>query len=255
MGIREMQLVKEKSWAVEDCRHGILSDAAMSRFVTGKSAGLRFKEFMTPDEVGHILTAIATVGMEYYEGDDKAGSTVRKGKLGPNFFRFKENHPEYFRRVASFEPIFSNEILAYTNIFTRVQTVVSKMFSLSSRIAEHEGKRMMSCTVRALSAAPIHRDWMPGENTGLSFARHITDQFAWNIYLKMPICGGHTLIYDERDPAHIVDSTMHAEVAPSIGELVVFRSTQAHAVRPSEGDRLTLSGFFGTTPERLLFWV
>jgi hypothetical protein len=244
-----------KKWVVEDLDSAAPSSATMQRFAEGECAGLRFKRFMTHDEISNILAAISKIGMEYYDGDDKAGRTVRKGKLGPNFFRFKDDQREYFRRVSVYEGIFNNQILAPVNFFARVQGAASKVFSRGSYIAEHEGRRMMSCTVRALPEAPVHRDWMPGENTGLSFAPHIIDQFAWNVYLKMPEVGGHTRIYGERNPASVGENTIHSEFVPSIGELVIFRSTQAHAVMPSRGDRLTLSGFFGTTTERLLFWV
>ncbi len=248
-------MAEEKKWLVEDIHRAAPDLTAIKKFSTGDRAGLRFKNFLQEYQTDLILHAISKIGIEYYNGDDKAGSVVRKGKLGPNFFRFKDDHSEYFRRARIFEKIFEERILTLVNFFPRVQEVASKAFSLGHGVAEHQDRRMMNFTVRVLPEAPIHRDWMPGENTGLSFAPRLSDQFAWNIYLKTPESGGQTRIYKEQDPALANERSEYVDVAPRVGELIIFRSTQAHAVLPSNGERLTLSGFFGITPEKLLFWV
>lgn len=244
-----------KKWVVEDINRTAPNLSAIKKFSTGDRAGLRFENFLQEYQVDLILHAISRIGIEYYEGDDKAGGIVRKGKLGPNFFRFKADHGEYFRRARIFEKVFDERILTLVNFFPRVQQVASKTFSLPSGVAEHQGRRMMNFTVRVLPEAPIHRDWMPGENSGLSFAPQLSEQFAWNIYLRTPKSGGQTRIYTERDPALAGRDGEHVEVGPRVGDLIIFRSTQAHSVLPSDGERLTLSGFFGITPEKLLFWV
>lgn len=248
-------MVEVKNWVIEDISRATPDLAAIRKFAAGERAGLRFRNFLQEYQVDLISHAISKIGIEYYEGDDKAGGIVRKGKLGPNYFRFKANPGEYFRRVGIFENIFDERILGLVNFFPRVQEVASKMFSLGSTVAEHQGARMMKFTVRALPEAPIHRDWMPGENTGLSFAPQIREQFAWNIYLKTPKSGGQTRIYNEQDPALAGKGSEYFEVAPQVGDLIIFRTTHAHEVLPSDGERLTLSGFFGSTPEKLLFWV
>ncbi|MGJ7525471.1 2OG-Fe(II) oxygenase [Variovorax sp. GB1P17] len=248
-------MAESRKWVVEDISRTTPNFTAIKKFSTGERAGLRFENFLQEYQVDLISHAISEIGIEYYEGDDKAGGVVRKGKLGPNFFRFKSDHGEYFRRTRIFEEMFDQRILSLVNFFPRVQEVASKMFSLGHEVAEHQGRRMMNFTVRVLPEAPIHCDWMPGENTGLSFAPQIKDQFAWNIYLKTPKSGGQTRIYTEKDPALASKESEHFEVAPRVGDLIIFRTTQAHEVLPSDGERLTLSGFFGITPEKLLFWV
>lgn len=248
-------MVEVRKWAVEDIDRTAPNLAAIKKFSTGDRAGLRFENFLQEYQVDLILHAVSKIGIEYYEGDDKAGGVVRKGKLGPNFFRFKSDHGEYFRRARIFEKVFEERILTLVNFFPRVQEVASKAFSLGHEVAQHQDRRMMNFTVRALPEAPIHRDWMPGENTGLSFASRISDQFAWNIYLKTPKSGGQARIYKEQDTALVARGSEYVDVAPRVGDLIIFRSTQAHSVLPSDGERLTLSGFFGITPEKLLFWV
>lgn len=248
-------MVEVRKWAVEDINRTTPNLAAIKKFSTGDRAGLRFENFLQEYQIDLILHAISKIGIEYYDGDDKAGGVVRKGKLGPNFFRFKSDHSEYFRRARIFEKVFEERILTLVNFFPRVQEVASKTFSLPPAVAEHNERRMMNFTVRALPEAPIHRDWMPGENCGLSFASRLSDQFAWNIYLKTPRSGGQTRIYKEQDTAQAARGGEYVDVAPRVGDLIIFRSTQAHSVLPSDGERLTLSGFFGITPEKLLFWV
>jgi hypothetical protein len=248
-------MAEVKKWVVEDINRTAPNLAAIKRFSTDDCAGLRFENFLQEYQVDLILHAISKIGIEYYEGDDKAGGVVRKGKLGPNFFRFKSDHSEYFRRARIFEKVFEERILRLVNFFPRVQEVASKTFSLGHGVAEHQDRRMMNFTVRVLPEAPIHRDWMPGENTGLSFAPRVSEQFAWNIYLKTPKAGGQTRIYKEQDPTQAAKASNYIDVAPRVGDLIIFRSTQAHSVLPSDGERLTLSGFFGITSEKLLFWV
>ena len=248
-------MAESNNWVVEDINRTTPNLAAIRKFATGDRAGLRFENFLQEYQIDLILHAIKKIGIEYYEGDDKAGGVVRKGKLGPNFFRFKTDQSEYFRRAQIFEEIFDQQILGLVNFFPRVQEVASKMFSLAHGVAEHRGRRMMNFTVRVLPEAPIHRDWMPGEDSGLSFAPQIKEQFAWNIYLKTPKSGGQTRIYNEQNLALVSKGSEHCEVSPRVGDLIIFRTTHAHEVLPSDGERLTLSGFFATTPEKLLFWI
>jgi hypothetical protein len=244
-------------WIVEDyVPHTFSGSAAAARFMSGSNAGLRVRRFLSPLDIDDTLAAIAGIGLEYYEGDDKAGNVVRKGKLGPNVFRFRQSHQAYFDRVALYEPLFRENIFANTNALTRVMAVISQMFSMDGAVAQHEGRPMMACTVRDLPEAPIHTDWMPGEGTGLSFAPQLLEQFAWNVYLRMPYFGGGTRLYQETQPARVTPDTPRTEILPAIGELVLFRSTRAHEVLRCDGQRLTLSGFCGTTAaRRLLFWV
>ncbi|MHC1550770.1 2OG-Fe(II) oxygenase [Phyllobacterium sp. K27] len=110
----------------------------------------------------------------------------------------------------------------------------------------------MSCTIRDLPSAPPHRDWMPGENTILSFANNITDQLAWNVYLKSGEEGGETIFYNESNVDAISTTTQSTRNAPLQGDLLLFRSTNVHEVLPARGNRLTLSGFFGPSGSKEL---
>lgn len=242
-------------WSVIDLKESNFCDETRNKFVSNKCAGLRISGLITTDDLQTINDAINDVGLEYFEGDDKGGAIVRKGKLGPNFYRFKDDPLEYFRRTRLTWPIFANDILSRVDLYSCVQDICSKIFDMPSQTAEHQGKKMMGCTVRELGSAPIHRDWMPGESDALDFAEDLQDQIAWNFYLKMPDAGGETVIYRANELSMLHEDIESAQVKPLPGDLIIFRSTQLHEVLPSHGGRMTLSGFFGPTSEKLLFWV
>lgn len=243
------------SWSVIDLNKTGFNEEACKRFASSDCAGLRISGLIAPDDLQNINAAISDVGLEYFEGDDKGGAVVRKGKLGPNFYRFKEDPSEYFRRTRLTWPIFANDILSRVDLYSCVKDICSTIFGMPSQTAEHRGRPMMGCTVRELGSAPVHRDWMPGESDALDFAGQLQDQMAWNFYLKMPQTGGETIIYHANALTQLDAHTGAAKVRPLAGDLVIFRSTQLHEVLPSHGERMTLSGFFGPTSDRLLFWV
>lgn len=113
----------EGKWEVCD-----FSEISSHAFANENCAGVKAKNFLSPQEIDRTVESILRIGLEYYEGDDKGGKVVNKGKLGPNFFRFKDDQSEYFRRTAIFEPIFKNKILSEVDIVSRVRAVCSSMF-------------------------------------------------------------------------------------------------------------------------------
>ena len=203
-----------------------------------------------------MVAAILKVGIEYYDGDDKHGAIVKKGKIGPNYFRFKNNGSEYFHRAKQDIHIFNNQIIPNMNILKRLFVIANTLFRLEAVLADHQGQDMMPFTIRDLPEAAPHRDWLKGEVSDLSFLSDIQDQWAWNIYLTQPISGGETCIYNEQDPSNLIANTAKVSCLPKLGNLLFFRSTNVHEVKATEGDRYTLSGFCGPTSNgKLLFWV
>jgi 2OG-Fe(II) oxygenase superfamily len=88
-------------------------------------------------------------------------------------------------------------------------------------------------------------------------AKTIGSQIAVNCYVDLPISGGELEIYDfEPTDSELADlatdtyglnaSKLPAPalvIKPKLGELVLFRSTNVHAVRPSNGTRIAQSCF------------
>jgi hypothetical protein len=245
----------DSEWKILDIKNGSIERRVRDAFLSNSCAGIRVESLISPQDLQKLTEAIDGIGLEYFQGDDKGGAIVRKGKLGPNFFRFKEEPFEYFERVRVTWPVFTEKILSQVDLYKLVQQVASEIFDLPTETATHAGNMMMGCTVRDLGTAPIHRDWMPGETQYLDFAHELQDQFAWNFYLKIPDRGGETVIYRTDEIKKLDDETDAAKCRPLEGDLLIFRSTRLHEVLPSEGERMTFSGFFGPRKKKLLFWV
>ena len=82
----------------------------------------------------------------------------------------------------------------------------------------------------------------------------LIDQFAWNVYISVGQTGGETAIYDTGVPDHARRPAL--VLPPQRGDLLLFRTRNVHAVLPSEGARLTVSGFWGPTLQgHLKYWV
>lgn len=244
-----------EKWKVVQVFDGLLGAQDKHDFLNGKNAGLLFKNVIGKSNIQLLNSAINDIGIEYFEGDDKAGSIVRKGKLGPNFYRFKNNPIEYFLRKNKYWPIFENQILNRVDLYKQVRSLATAIFDKPSKTAMHAGEEMMGCTVRDLGVAAIHSDWLPGESLYLDFAKNIRNQMAWNFYLEMPKHGGETLIYNARDINSLSEDTAVSMIKPEVGDLIIFNTQLLHQVMPAQGPRLTLSGFFGDSEDELLFWV
>ncbi len=248
-----------KNWQMITCSPAEFCPSMVRKILKGKSPGVRLKEFISPGAAEGILRGIHEVGLEYYVGADKAGGEARKGKLGPNFFRFKDQPAEYFARVEHFRPIFREEIFRDCDPAQLFREACAKAFEMPAQTATEGGKEFMVATVRDLPAAPVHFDWLPSDCPKLELTQRLTEQFAWNLFLELPENGGYTLIHnhDARDTTVFPKDSLWAGVAHSRCDLTVFRSTYRHLVIPSEGSgsRITVSGFFGIRENNLVFWV
>ena len=85
---------------VEELR---LRGRSLAALMRNDTLAIRIPGFLSPSETRAVEEAIHEVGLDYYVGDTKAASQQRKGKIGPNLFRFKDDLPAYFERARHFE--------------------------------------------------------------------------------------------------------------------------------------------------------
>jgi len=245
-----------KAWQVTNIKAGKVHRTIGDDLLNDRIAGICIDDFVSALEISKILAALREIGIEYYDGDDKSGAIVRKGKVGPNYYRFKEEPDEYFARTKRDLPVFEERILSGIDLLGRLHRLSAILFGAPVSLAEHRKIKMMPCTIRDLPVAPPHRDWLKGEVSNLDFLATIEDQLAWNIYLTTPEKGGKTGIFKTQRRSDLEKGVPVCFHPPKAGQLLLFRSTNIHEVRPTEGARYTLSGFFGRTSDcRLLFWV
>lgn len=234
-----------------------LSNESLRALMRNEILAIRISRFLSPAETQTVEQAIHEIGLEYYVGDTKAATQERKGKIGPNLYRFKDDLPAYFERVRVFEQRDKPRLFKRVDVLGRFIDALWTAHGPQGAVEQARSSvgLLSSCTVRDLSSAPPHADWIRGELPHFDAFAQLVDQFAWNVYISVGE-GGETQIYDTQDPADVADSEPSFTWPPQHGDLLLFRTRNVHAVLPTRGDRLTVSGFWGpTTDGRLLYWV
>jgi hypothetical protein len=236
-----------------------LTASDINAILNNDAMAIRIPEFLTANEVNDVIDGIKSIGVEYYLGDTKSGTMERKGKIGPNLYRFKDDIDAYFQRLEDYEQDAKPALFSRVDVPSRFRDLIQGAVAQPCEVlrATAEQGPLADCTVRALPSAPPHNDWISRELPHFSAFDGLLDQFAWNVYLSVGESGGETLIYDTTDP-QVAVSMAHASASlkPVIGELILFRSRNVHAVNATKGDRLTVSGFWGPYSDgNIRYWV
>lgn len=230
--------------------------SSFSDVLLGKEMYARFPGFLSKNECESIVKNVDKVGIEYYSGDNKNGKQDVKGKLGPNFFRYRFDRNEYNELNRKYSKVFLSEIFEEVNVVEKFKIFLEKTLKLEVKVPTLDGNPFATCTIRDMPGAPKHRDWLPGECPDLLSHRNLIDQFAWNIYLELPETGGETIVYPTAETDTFSDVLQGDTIKPMKGDLVIFRSTNIHEVRPGSSRRLTISGFFGPCRDgSMIIWV
>lgn len=238
-----------------------LSVERLSALLSNQLAAIRVRNFLSDIESADILGHITAIGMENYVGDTKGGTAERKGKIGPNLFRFKSDVEEYFSRVNSFDADVKPVLFQTLDVPGRFKEAMRHGLppgaGLYRAISASRGRELSECTVRSLPSAPPHIDWIRAEMPDFDAVSSLTDQFAWNVYISTGQTGGNTLIYDLEDPAKLdAGMTPVADLRPLRGDLILFRTRNVHEVTPTVGNRFTVSGFWGPRGDgHFQYWV
>jgi hypothetical protein len=236
-----------------------LSRGALSALMLHEILAIRIPGFLSKPELQGVRQGIQDVGLEYYTGDTKASTQERKGKIGPNLYRFKDDIHAYFERTRVFEQQDRPQLFAKVDVLGRFVEALRQAYAPRGTVerARSVAGPLSSCTVRDLPNAPPHRDWIKAELPAFDAFSRLTDQFAWNVYVSVGERGGETLIYDTCEVEDALTRPPSLELPPKPGDLLLFRTRHVHAVRATTGgDRWTVSGFWGPTSDgRMLYWV
>ena len=237
-----------------------LTTSDLSALVEHKTLAVRMPAFLDPEETLAIARRIYEVGIEFYVGDTKGGTSERKGKIGPNLFRFKDDVDEYFRRVEEFDTITKPQLFQDVDVAVRFARLMASAMTPGAkfqRASDRQERPLSECTVRSLPAAPPHTDWIKAEMAEFEAVDTLTDQFAWNVYVLTGDSGGRTAIYPTESRTCVADGLAPGVViAPNPGDLILFRTRNVHEVQPATGDRITVSGFWGPRSDgHFQYWV
>jgi hypothetical protein len=217
--------------------------------------------FLSTDETISVSNRIHEIGIEFYVGDTKGGTSERKGKIGPNLFRFKDDLPEYFKRVSDFDANIKPVLFRDADVVGRFATLMQSAMTADVLFQRARSERLQTClsdcTVRSLPAAPPHTDWIKVEMEDFDAVGSLADQFAWNVYISTGESGGQTVIYGTENKCAVQSGVApKVIVRPNPGDLILFRTRHVHEVRQAQGDRITVSGFWGARRDgNYQYWV
>lgn len=237
-----------------------LTTSELSTLLKHKTLAIRMSAFLTLEETRTIAHRIDEVGIEFYVGDTKGGTSERKGKIGPNLFRFKDDVDEYFRRVEEFDVVTKTRLFQDVDIAARFTGLMTSALTSGvrfERASDRHQRSLSECTIRSLPAAPPHTDWIKAEMQEFDAVSTLTDQFAWNVYISTGESGGRTAIYPTESRASVAEGLPPGVlIEPNPGDLILFRTRNVHEVQATEGDRITVSGFWGPRSDgHFQYWV
>lgn len=137
----------------------------------------------------------------------------------------------------------------------KLRLELDERFELGATVAAFQGRKMLAGIVRIskeklsnLSAEQPHFDALPTK-----FA-HLNEQFAANIYLNVPNCGGELELWDTPPVEPLFQTPFDwraslptsIKIKPSQGDLIIFNCRRPHAISSFRGtDRVTAQVFIG----------
>ena len=228
---------------------------------------------LRPDYCAAILEALSDVSYQNY-----SSVTGLANNVAANFFKFGPTaHYGFDKEPNGVENYFSEAAAAdaeLRNRFARAEIadplqvmkqILGYLWGSPAEVATEGERSYFAGVVRSLTAgAGPHTD--NARRTPQLSIGQTTAQGSILFYLKMPTEGGGVRVFNKQHPTpepfdglgwQGVAGYPYEGVTPVAGDVVIIPSTFVHSVDPvsGEGDRITISSFFGPMPDgRLVLW-
>jgi hypothetical protein len=215
-----------------------------------------------------VLGVLEKVGFSNY--DIEGADTAAVLKIGPTVFdraNAGDGLDNYFDTAESVDADLRRRFqdAGIVDPLELLMAVLRFMWCGPVEVARQGDRQYYAGVVRSIAeGAPPHHD-NAHRRPGLSIAE-TESQGSILLYLRMPPAGGGLKVYHKRgtrlDPVdeigfEHVAGVEFSGVTPSMGDVVIIPSSCFHAVEPviGEGERVTISSFFGPLPDgRLVLW-
>lgn len=221
------------------------------------------------DYCNSVIDALADVSYSEYQLQDVA-TTAPLLKVGPTAhwqFEHDGGLERYFSEAESVDEQL-RDLFRTAGIDDPLDILIRllrHMWHGPVDLATEGEKRYFSGVVRSVTGgADPHTD--NAQRTPQLSIGKVLSQGSILIYLRMPPAGGGMRVFHKRPASPVpldgrgwegVAGLAFSGVTPSAGDVVVFPTTHVHAVEPviGEGERITISTFFGALPDgRLTVW-
>lgn len=173
---------------------------------------------------------------------------------------------EYFACSAACFPNIEEILGAGENPIARIHEGISEVWPKPCRIERLKGQAMNPGIIRSFESSesgglPPHIDTLLKDLPKAEVFHEMKTQLAANLYLKVAPQGGELEVWNDEPNQEALDELYSGQhdfmdrsklpkqmqtIRPRVGELILFRSSCIHSVRPARGGtRTTASSFIG----------
>lgn len=224
----------------------------------GRCTAIRVPDFVDPAVCEQTLKALEGANFECY-GEQRVYPQVMRFGVGVS------DHRKDGKVSDSYWDAVRNSQAAWLNLglpfdpFQMCRDELGANWPNTVSIGRRSGREMASGVAREPNSGFIvHFDDAQREFAGNLLDANLVAQFAFNLYLSVPECGGETVIWRHRwNPAderfrrpgsygydeEVVSGAESFELKPAVGEALLFNPRFFHAVRPSQNARRIALGF------------
>ncbi|NEJ02592.1 2OG-Fe(II) oxygenase [Rhizobium ruizarguesonis] len=250
-----------------------LKRADLEALAAAEIIALRVPNYCDYFKRGSLIERITSNStIEYYK---KATGVARIGKALVETKSSSEDNDLYFssalEQMHQLRQICGNVL----NPFDQFRLELDEQWRGGAQIAPFKRGKAFAGLLRIFEEggfAHPHQDTLQRDAPGEPVAAELLEQFAMNIYLQTSSVGGELELWDIRpsieeytalrnSASHGIDKDKlppsAALIKPQDGDLILFRSTNLHAVHKVEGQRrITWASFIGvrSPQEPLLLW-
>lgn len=262
---------KTSTWLKNECYN--LDKETFSLLLQNKVPAIRLKNFLSQEQSYNLSQNIKNTSFNLYEN-----VYPPIGKIGiTQFEHSKKEKRDYFQEVCNASSV--RDKIFYdsgVNVLTTLENVLLELgFDPNLALEPGEGRYFYGLIRNMGGAADLHFDYAPYDAPNW-FVGKITNQIAWNVYVKLPEEGGETIVYDKIwEPniyekflagsntgsygfkKEVIEDVDYLKIKPSVGDLLFFNSRNFHEVLSSTGkDRFSISCFIGQINDQksLLLW-
>lgn len=254
-------------------KYSRLDSETFSQLLQNKIPAIRVKNFLSREQALSLSQNIENINFSFYEN-----VYPPIGRIGITQFEYSQkNKIDYFKQVSNAsnirDKIFTS---AGIDVLKKLKDTLITLGYNTDIAYESEGVKYFCGLIRDMGgAADLHFDYAPYDAPEWNIGK-LTNQIAWNVYVKLPEQGGETIVYDKFWQSKIfekflsdnntgsygfkkelVEDSRHLRIRPSVGDLWFFNSRNFHEVLSSNGKkRLSISSFIGQVEDQknLFLW-